>query len=96
MVGDRLVLSDGTSALRFFDPATMKENKRVTVRVGGRPLTMINELETIDGQIWANIWILRQSTASAFKMPMDFRSSFANSTNPPSSKSGAMESPGPR
>ena len=57
MVGDRLVLSDGTSALRFFDPATMKENKRVTVRVGGRPLTMINELETIDGQIWANIWM---------------------------------------
>ncbi len=57
MVGDRLVLSDGTSALRFFDPATMKEDKRVTVRFGGRPLTMINELETIDGQIWANIWM---------------------------------------
>ena len=57
MVGDRLVLSDGTSALRFFDPATMKEDKRVTVRVGGRPLTLINELETIDGQIWANIWM---------------------------------------
>ena len=57
MVGDRLVLSDGTSALRFFDPATMKEEKRVTVRYGGRPITMINELETIDGQIWANIWM---------------------------------------
>lgn len=57
MVGDRLVLSDGSSDLRFLDPATMKEQGRVTVRFGGRPLRMINELETIDGQIWANIWM---------------------------------------
>lgn len=57
MVGDSLVLSDGSSELRFLDPATMKERKRVTVRFGGRPLAMINELETIDGQVWANIWM---------------------------------------
>ena len=57
MVGDALVLSDGTPDLRFLDPATMKEQKRVTVRFAGRPITMINELETIDGQIWANIWM---------------------------------------
>ena len=57
MVDGSLVLSDGTTELRFFDPATMKEQKRVTVRFGGRPISMINELETIDGQIWANIWM---------------------------------------
>ncbi|KQZ73314.1 glutamine cyclotransferase [Sphingopyxis sp. Root154] len=57
MVEGSLVLSDGTTDLRFFDPATMKEQKRVTVRFGGRPISMINELETIDGQIWANIWM---------------------------------------
>jgi glutamine cyclotransferase len=57
MVGDALVLSDGTTALRFFDPATMKEQKRVTVRFAGRPIAMLNELETIDGQIWANVWM---------------------------------------
>lgn len=57
MVGDSLVLSDGTPELRFYDPATMKEQKRVTVRFGGSPLGMINELETIDGQVWANIWM---------------------------------------
>lgn len=57
MVGDSLVLSDGTPQLRFFDPATMKEKKRVTVRFGSRQLPMINELETIDGEIWANIWM---------------------------------------
>lgn len=55
--GDRLVLSDGTPTLRFFDPATMREKRRVTVRFGGRPLAMLNELETIDGEIWANVWM---------------------------------------
>ena len=57
MVGDSLVLSDGSSDLKFLDPVTMAEQKRVTVRFGGRPLAMINELETIDGQVWANIWM---------------------------------------
>lgn len=57
MVGDSLVLSDGSSQLRFLDPATMKEQRRVTVRFGGRPLAMLNELETIDGQVWANVWM---------------------------------------
>ena len=57
MVGDKLVLSDGSSDLKFFDPATMTEQKRVTVRFGGRPLAMLNELETIDGQVWANVWM---------------------------------------
>ncbi len=57
MVGDSLVLSDGSSELKFFDPATMTEQKRVTVRFGGRPLAMLNELETIDGQVWANVWM---------------------------------------
>ncbi|WP_428679165.1 glutaminyl-peptide cyclotransferase [Sphingopyxis sp.] len=57
MVGDSLVLSDGSSDLKFLDPVTMAEQKRVTVRFGGRPLAMINELETINGQVWANIWM---------------------------------------
>lgn len=57
MVGEELALSDGTNELRFMDPATMEEKRRVTVSLGGRPLRMINELETIDGKIWANIWL---------------------------------------
>lgn len=57
MVDDELVLSDGTPDLRFFDPATMIEQRRVTVRFAGRPVPRINELETIDGQIWANVWM---------------------------------------
>lgn len=29
----------------------------MTVRIGGRPLPMLNELEAIDGEIWANVWM---------------------------------------
>ncbi|WP_432768201.1 MAG: glutaminyl-peptide cyclotransferase [Sphingopyxis sp.] len=57
MVAGSLVLSDGTPTLRFFDPATMKEQKRVRVRFADRPIAMLNELETIEGQIWANVWM---------------------------------------
>lgn len=57
MVGDSLVLSDGTPELRFFDPATMAEQKKLTVRLANTPLPMLNELETIDGEIWANVWM---------------------------------------
>ncbi len=53
----KLVLSDGTPELRFLDPATMTESWRVTVRFQGAPLAMLNELEAIDGEIWANVWM---------------------------------------
>ncbi|MDP3802238.1 glutaminyl-peptide cyclotransferase [Brevundimonas sp.] len=54
--GDRLILSDGTAALRFFDPETLAETGRVAVTLDGRPLRRINELEWIDGEVFANIW----------------------------------------
>lgn len=57
LLEDQLVWSDGSPTLRFFDPATMQEQRRVTVTYAGRPLGMLNELEAIDGEIWANIWM---------------------------------------
>jgi glutamine cyclotransferase len=51
-----LILSDGTASLRFLDPATFKEVRRVTVADHGKPVTELNELEYIDGQVYANIW----------------------------------------
>jgi glutamine cyclotransferase len=54
--GKSLILSDGTSALRFFDPATFTELRRVTVTDHGKPVTDINELEYVEGQVYANIW----------------------------------------
>ena len=53
--GTRLILSDGTDTLRFLDPNTYAETGRVKVRSNGRPLRQINELEFIDGQIYANV-----------------------------------------
>ncbi len=54
--GTHLIVSDGTSTLRFLDPQSFKEVKRVTVTEGGLPLDRLNELETINGEVWANVW----------------------------------------
>ncbi|HNY79131.1 MAG: glutaminyl-peptide cyclotransferase [Sedimentisphaerales bacterium] len=53
--GTRLILSDGTSVLRFLDPNTYVETGRLRVHNDRRPVRQINELEFIDGQIYANI-----------------------------------------
>jgi glutamine cyclotransferase len=60
MLGQRLVMSDGTPTLRFYDPATMRQTGSVQVIYRGRPLAQINELEAIDGEIWANVWMTDQ------------------------------------
>jgi len=54
--GHSLILSDGTATLRFLDPATFRVLRRITVRDHGNPVTQLNELEFIHGQIYANIW----------------------------------------
>lgn len=53
---DSMILSDGTADLRFLDPATFKEIRRVTVRDGGTPIDQLNELEFVRGEVWANVW----------------------------------------
>ena len=55
-LGNDLVASDGSSTLRFLDPQTYEVRRAVTVTLGGRPVPRINELEAIDGLIWANQW----------------------------------------
>ncbi|WQE36399.1 glutaminyl-peptide cyclotransferase [Brevundimonas bullata] len=66
--GARLILSDGSAALRFLDPVTFAETGRVAVTLNGRPVRQLNELEWIDGEVWANVWqtnyILRIDPAS--------------------------------
>ena len=54
--GEHLVMSDGSDVLRFLDPRDLSEVRRVRVTVDGRPLDQVNELEWIDGEIWANLW----------------------------------------
>jgi glutamine cyclotransferase len=51
-----IIMSDGTPALRFLDPGTFRERRRVTVTDGGAPVRYLNELEFVKGEIYANIW----------------------------------------
>ncbi|HEX4736442.1 MAG TPA: glutaminyl-peptide cyclotransferase [Allosphingosinicella sp.] len=52
-----IVMSDGTPQLRFLDPATMAERRRITVTDEGRPVERLNELEWVKGEIYANVWM---------------------------------------
>lgn len=54
--GQRLIMSDGTHVLRFLDPATRAEIGSLKVRNGDRYITRLNELEYVNGEIFANIW----------------------------------------
>jgi glutamine cyclotransferase len=51
-----LIMSDGTPALRFLDPETFRERRRITVTDGAVPVKYLNELEFVKGEIYANVW----------------------------------------
>jgi glutamine cyclotransferase len=54
--GTELIYSDGSDQLRFIAPDTRRISRSVHVTEQGRPVTLLNELEWIDGAIWANVW----------------------------------------
>ena len=54
--GANFVMSDGSDTLAFRDAETFKTLRRVAVTMNGEPLTQLNELEWIDGKVWANVW----------------------------------------
>ena len=54
--GRRLIMSDGTPDLRFFDPDTLKQTGHLRVTNEGQPVANLNELEWVKGEIYANIW----------------------------------------
>jgi len=53
--GHSLIMSDGSAALRFLDPDTFAERRRVTV-TDGVPIPALNELEWVRGELFANVW----------------------------------------
>ena len=55
--GRHLIMSDGTHQLHFLDPENMTVLKTLTVTDGGVPRDSLNELEYINGFIYANIWM---------------------------------------
>jgi glutamine cyclotransferase len=54
--GESLILSDGSNRLRFLDPENFQVRRAIAVRDGSRPLSALNELEYVKGEIFANIW----------------------------------------
>jgi glutamine cyclotransferase len=54
--GKSLIMSNGSERLRFLDPTTFRVQREVTVRREGKPVTQLNELEFIEGEIFANVW----------------------------------------
>lgn len=55
--GRQLVMSNGSARLLFIDPADFSVRRQVTVTDAGQPVRHLNELEAIDGLIWANVWL---------------------------------------
>lgn len=54
--GQQIIMSDGSSILRFLDPGRMRVVRRLKVRIGRTPVDRLNELEYVNGEIWANVW----------------------------------------
>jgi glutaminyl-peptide cyclotransferase len=56
----RLIMSDGTSTLRFLNPDTLRETGRLTVTDGLQPVENLNELEMVKDELFANVWTTDQ------------------------------------
>ncbi len=54
--GRSLIMSDGSSELRFLDPESFRVTRTVEVLAEGQPLKRLNELEYVEGLIYANVW----------------------------------------
>jgi glutamine cyclotransferase len=55
--GERLIMSDGTATLRFWDPDTLEVLGSVQVYDETGPVVRLNELEYVQGEVYANIWL---------------------------------------
>jgi glutaminyl-peptide cyclotransferase len=54
--GARLIMSDGTATLHFLDPQTFQELNTIEVYDTNGPVVQLNELEYVNGEVYANIW----------------------------------------
>jgi glutaminyl-peptide cyclotransferase len=54
--GTSLILSDGTNVLTYLEPERFTPTRKLAVTWNGQPLQRLNELEYIDGMVWANVW----------------------------------------
>jgi glutamine cyclotransferase len=57
VVDGRLLQSDGSDRLTWRDPETLRPLGSVSVTDGDRSVGLLNELEAVDGAVWANVWM---------------------------------------
>lgn len=55
--GEQLYMSDGSSTIRRINPETFATEESICVTLNGEPLDLLNELEWVDGHIWANVYL---------------------------------------
>jgi glutamine cyclotransferase len=54
--GRSLIMSDGTNRIRFIDPSSFQVTRTIDVYAHGQPVKMLNELEYVKGELYANVW----------------------------------------
>jgi len=54
--GKNLIMSDGTATLYFLNPDTLERTRQIEVHSDTGPVTQLNELEYVQGEIYANVW----------------------------------------
>lgn len=54
--GERVYMSDGSASIRVLDAKTLREVRRFQVTADGKPISNLNELEVVEGQLFSNIW----------------------------------------
>lgn len=87
--GTNLLMSDGTHIIKVIDPETFKTMRSIPVlQENGKPLYLINELEYIKGEIWANIWQSeqKQTETTQGKMPNIGKPNYIARINPETGK----------
>jgi glutamine cyclotransferase len=55
--GQNIYMSDGSAQIRVWDPLTLQEKRRITVRDGAKEIQNLNELEWVRDEIYANVWM---------------------------------------
>jgi glutaminyl-peptide cyclotransferase len=53
--GQHVYMSDGSADIRVLDPRTLEESRRIHVTAEGKPITQLNELEVVEGELFANV-----------------------------------------
>ncbi len=56
-IGDKIAMSDGTNIISFYEPETFTAVSKIEVYDNKKKVDNLNELEYINGEIWANIWM---------------------------------------